>query len=131
MFLTGLPVHWDNGSEFKRVQDLEQTWDGQHRTQIFYCDPQASWQKPHIEKNHEFIRYVIRKGKSLNPYNQKDMAVLMSHINSTKRSKHNGKSPFELASGPEFEKLKQVLGIEGIPADDIVLDPRLLHRQES
>lgn len=55
----------------------------------------------------------------------------MSHINSTKQSKHNGKSPFELASGPEFEKLKQVLGIEGIPADDIVLDPRLLHRQES
>ena len=61
---------------------------------------------------------------------KKDMAVLMSHINSTKRGKHNGKSPFELASGPEFEKLKQVLGIEGIPADDIVLDPRLLHRQE-
>ena len=67
----------DNGSEFKRVQDLEQTWDGQHRTQIFYCDPQASWQKPHIEKNHEFIRYVIRKGKSLNPYNQKDMVPLL------------------------------------------------------
>ena len=120
----------DNGSKFKRVQDLEQTWDGQRRTQVFYCDPQASWQKPHIEKNHEFIRYVIRKGKSLNPYNQEDMTVLMSHINSTKRSKHNGKSPFELASGPEFEKLKQVLGIEEIPADDIVLDPRLLHRQE-
>lgn len=120
----------DNGSEFKRVQDLEQTWDGQHRTQVFYCDPQASWQKPHIEKNHEFIRYVIRKGKSLNPYDQEDMTVLMSHINSTKRSKHNGKSPFELASGPEFKKLKQVLGIEEIPADDIVLDPRLLHRQE-
>ena len=109
---------------------LASTWDGQHRTQVFYCDPQASWQKPHIEKNHEFIRYVIRKGKSLNPYNQEDMTVLMSHINSTKRSKHNGRSPFELASGPEFEKLKQVLGIEEIPADDIVLDPRLLHRQE-
>lgn len=120
----------DNGGEFKRVQDLEQTWDGVHRTQIFYCDPQASWQKPHIEKNHEFIRYVIPKGKSLNPYDQNDMMVLMSHINSTKRGKHKGKSPFELASSPEFEKLKQVLEIAEIPADDIILSPRLLRRQD-
>ena len=120
----------DNGVEFKDVDSLEYSPKGLPRARLFYCDPQASWQKPHIEKNHEFIRYVIRKGKSLNPYNQEDMTVLMSHINSTRRSKHNGKSPFELASGPEFEKLKQVLGIEEIPADDIVLDPRLLHRQE-
>lgn len=40
----------DNVPEFKRVQDLEQTWDGLYRTQVFYCNPHASWQKPHIEK---------------------------------------------------------------------------------
>lgn len=119
----------DNGSEFKRVRDLEQTWDGVQRTQLFYCDPQASWQKPHIEKNHEFIRYVIPKGKTLNPYDQNDMMVLMSHINSTKRGKHKGKSPMELAASPEFEKLKQVLEITEIPADEIVLSPSLLRRQ--
>ena len=69
------------------------------------------------------------KGKSLNPYDQNDMMVLMSHINSTKRGELKGKSPFEMASGPEFEKLKQALEIEEIPADDIILSPRLLRRQ--
>lgn len=120
----------DNGSEFKRALDLECTWDGQQRTRVFYCDPQASWQKPHIEKNHEFIRYVIQKGKTLNPYCQEDMAVLMSHINSTKRAKLKGKAPIELAVSPAFEKLKQVLNIRRIPADEVSLTPKLLRRQE-
>ena len=120
----------DNGSEFNRVLDLEQTWDGMHRTQLFYCDPQASWQKPHIEKNHEFIRYVLPKGKTLSPYDQNDMTVLMSHINSTKRGKHNGKSPMELAVSPAFEKLERILEIEEIPADDIMLSPKLLRKRE-
>lgn len=40
----------DNGGEFKHTREMEYTVDGQHRTHIFYCDPQASWQKPHIEK---------------------------------------------------------------------------------
>ena len=55
----------DNGSEFKYTLELEHTIDSAKRTRIFYCDPQASWQKAHIEKNHEYIRYVILKGKSL------------------------------------------------------------------
>ena len=58
-------------------------------------------------------------------------AVAKRRYSDSRRGPQLDKSPFELASGPEFEKLKQVLGIEGIPADDIVLDPRLLHRQES
>ena len=73
---------------------------------------------------------MIPKGKTLNPYDQNDMMVLMSHINSTKRGKHKGKSPMELAASPEFEKLKQVLEITEIPADEIVLSPSLLRRQD-
>lgn len=85
-FLRLFPVFiTDNGSEFKRVDDLELTEDLLYRTNVFYCDPMASWQKPHIEKNHEFIRYVIPRGKSLNPYTQEDMTLLMNHINSTRR----------------------------------------------
>ena len=62
----------DNGSEFKKVDELELTSDEDgflvYRTSLFYCDPMASWQKGCIEKNHEFIRYAIPKKKSLNPY---------------------------------------------------------------
>jgi len=42
----------DNGSEFKNSWMLEATQDGEIRTKIFYCDPQASWQKGKLEKNH-------------------------------------------------------------------------------
>lgn len=37
-----------NGNEFKHTRDLETTEDGKKRTKVFYCDPQASWQKPQI-----------------------------------------------------------------------------------
>ena len=40
----------DNGRCFKDAMALEYTKNGSPRTKLFYCDPQASWQKPHIEK---------------------------------------------------------------------------------
>ena len=118
----------DNGSEFKRTLEMERTVDGIPRTKIFYCDPQASWQKPHIEKNHEYIRYVLPKGKSLNGYTQKDFTLLASHINSTKRAQYDGNSPIELATSEEFRELLYVLGIDHIPADEVMLTPRLLKK---
>lgn len=120
----------DNGSEFKRTLELERTVDGVQRTSIFYCDAQASWQKPHIEKNHEYIRYVIPKGKSFNTYTQKDFSLLASHINSTKRTQYGGKSPIELATSEEFKSLLHVVGIREIPADDVMLTPRLFRTEK-
>ena len=46
--------------------------DGESRTAIYYCNPNSSWQKGMIEKNHEYIRYVIPKGQSLDLYSQAD-----------------------------------------------------------
>ena len=40
----------DNGSKFKHTREMEFTVDGQRRTMVYYCDPQASWQKPHVDK---------------------------------------------------------------------------------
>lgn len=118
----------DNGTEFKHTCEMEYTVDGQRRTRIFYCDPQASWQKPHIEKNHEYIRYVLPRGKSFNLYSQQDVLLLLNHINSTRRSKLDGKSPFELTESPEFQQLKAALGLKAIPSDEIDLPPRLLKK---
>lgn len=118
----------DNGSEFKHTREMEYTVDGQRRTHVFYCDPQASWQKPHIEKNHEYIRYVLPRGKSFNPYTQQDIVLLLNHINSTRRSKLDGKTPFELAKSPEFQRLKAALELKAIPADEVNLTPRLLRK---
>lgn len=116
----------DNGSEFKHSHEMEYTVNGQRRTRIFYCDPQASWQKAHIEKNHEYIRYVLPRGKSLNPYTPEDITVLLNHINSTRRGKLGGKTPYELADSEAFQQLKSVIGLKAIPADEVRLTPLLL-----
>ncbi len=117
----------DNGSEFKRVDDLELTEDYEYRTKLFYCDPMASWQKPHIEKNHEFIRYVIPRGKTLNPYTQEDMTLLMNHINSTRRPGLGGKAPYELVDrqNEDAQALFSLLKMDLIPPDEVHLKPDL------
>ena len=118
----------DNGSEFKHTRELETTEDGKKRTRIFYCDPQASWQKPKIEKNHEYIRYVLPKGKSFNPYTQEDMVILMNNINSTRRELLGGKSPYEATKSQPMLRLMELMGLHLIPADEVNLTPKLLKK---
>lgn len=119
----------DNGCEFKHIKEMENTVEGKRRTRIFYCDPQSAWQKPHIEKNHEYIRYVLPRGHSFSPYTQDDMVLLMNHINSTRRSKLESKSPYELAVAADFQKLLGVMGLHKIPADEVKLTPKLLGKK--
>ena len=119
----------DNGRCFKDAMALEYTKNGSPRTKLFYCDPQASWQKPHIEKNHEFIRYVIPKGKTLKDYTQEDMTLIANHINSTRRPGLKYKSPYELVETEEMKKLLEVLNMFPIAADEICLSPKLLGKE--
>ena len=117
----------DNGSEFKRPGDLEFTEDLVIRTDVFYCDPMASWQKPHIEKNHEYIRYVIPRGRSLDRYTQEDMTLLMNHINSTRRVSLGNKAPYELINEEDEDMwaLFELLKMDLIPPDEVHLMPDL------
>lgn len=117
----------DNGGEFKKVDDLELNDTLEYRTKIYYCDPMASWQKPHIEKNHEYIRYVIPRGKSFNPYTQEDMTLLMNHINSTKRSSLKNRAPYDLIleDDEDMKALWKLLKMDYIPADEVHLKPDL------
>lgn len=118
----------DNGSEFKHTKELETTDTGKKRTKIFYCDPQSSWQKPEIEKNHEYIRYVIPKGKSLSEYTQEDFTLLMNHVNSVKRKSLNGLSPYETITDKSILRMMDLLGMKPIVADEVNLTPKLLKR---
>lgn len=54
---------------------------------------------------------------------------MLNHINSTKRSKLGGKTPFELADSAEFRKLKEVMGLKEISADEVDLMTRLLKKK--
>lgn len=44
--------------------DVEHTRPELIRIYVFFYDPQASWQKPHVENNHKLIRRIIPKGTS-------------------------------------------------------------------
>lgn len=118
----------DNGSEFSNPTALEFDAQGNRRTYIFYCDPHASYQKPNVELNHEFIRKILPKGASLNSLAQEDIDLMMSHINSYSREKLNDKSPLEMFEFFYGEGVVQKLRLTKIPANDILLKPSLLKK---
>jgi IS30 family transposase len=121
----------DNGSEFIKVEALEVNSENEPRTKVFFCDPMASWQKGCIEKNHEYIRYALPKGKSFNAYDQEDMTLLMNHINSVKRPSIGGKCPYELVddTDDDFRALMGLLKMHLIPPDEVHLMPDLFIRK--
>ena len=118
----------DNGSEFSNPNALEYDAQGNRRTRLYYCDPYASFQKPNVELNHEFIRKVLPKGKSFDDLAQIDISLMMSHINSYSREKLNDKSPFDAFSFLYGHGILEKLGISRIPANEILLKPSLLKK---
>ena len=120
----------DNGSEFKNPWDIENTQTGTPRTKVFYCDPYVSNQKARIEKNHEYIRYVIPKGRSMSKYTQDDINLLASHINSVGRDSLNGATPFDLAELLLDKKIPTLTGLKKVSPDEVLLKPALIEYRD-
>lgn len=116
----------DNGVEFKNPHELEFTETGTRRTRLFYCDPQASWQKAQVEKNHVLIRRILPKGTSFLLLNEEDIYLITCHINSVSRELFQNKTPFDLMQTEPQKKLLDTLGLHAIPPDDVVLKPKLI-----
>lgn len=115
----------DNGSEFLNPLSIEKEGE-EIVSHVFYCDPSASWQKGAIEKNHEFIRYILPKGSSFDELTQEETKLIMSHINSTSRDKLNGKTPYEAELLILSEEDINKLGVRKIKADEVNLSSKLL-----
>lgn len=118
----------DNGSEFSNPKLLEFDAQENRRTRIFYCDPNASFQKPKVELNHEFIRKVLPKGTSFDDLTQDDINLMMSHINSYSREMLNDKAPLDLFSIFHGYDVIEKLGLRKIPPNEIILRPSLLKK---
>lgn len=118
----------DNGGEFKNPYALENSEYDVLRTKIFYCDPMASYQKPHVERNHEFIRQVIPKGKSFDNFSQSDITKLENHINSFVRENLNQRCPYDAAKEFLGPKTTRLLDLRKIQPDDVILRPSLLRQ---
>lgn len=119
----------DNGTEFSDPESIElSSRSGERLSFMFYCDPNSSWQKGSLEKNHEYIRYVLPKGTSFAGISQDDANLLASHINSVPRLCLNNRSPYEAALGFISKNNMDLLGIQKIDNDDINLTKSLLKR---
>lgn len=116
----------DNGVEFKNPNALEHTPTGLIRTHVFFCDPQASWQKPHVENNHRLIRRILPKGTSFNKLTVSDVSLVCCHINSVIRENLGDKTPFELMDSADEKKLLSALNLSPIPPDEVILSPKLM-----
>ena len=120
----------DNGVEFKGSHHLEFLDNGARRTRVFYCDPQASWQKGRIEKNHVLLRQILPKGTNFNSLDEADVHLVTCHINSVVRELFDDHTPFELMLRKEHKKLLEVLALSPIPHDEVCLKPKLLKRKK-
>ena len=118
----------DRGSEFSNPAALERSPDGILRTRVFYCDPNAPFQKGSLEVNHSLIRRVLPKGTSFDSFEQADIDRMMNHINSYKRKKLGNKSPFEAFEFYYGKSLFEKLGYEPIPSNNVIIKSGLLKR---
>ena len=116
----------DNGLEFADPQLFEYSKDGSRRMKLFFCEPRHSEQKGEIEKNHEYIRYILPQGSSFDDLTQDKVNLMMSHINSTARPSLQGKTPIELALQHFGKDTVEKLGLHVIEPDDVCLKAQLL-----
>jgi len=116
----------DNGGEFSNVPAIENNLEGEKETELFFADPYRSCQKPKVEKNHTMFRDIVPKGRSFDYFTQDVVNMIFSHVNSVKRKSLNGKTPFEMFVFTFGEKIATAMGIEKIPAEEVIQSPKLL-----
>jgi len=111
----------DNGSEFLNPTYLERDMEtGRKLINIFYCHPYSSFEKAHVERNHEYIRRIFPKGYSLNNINEEQTARLQAIINNIPRDKFNGKTPYELTK-EKYPELITKLNCKYIEPDEVTI----------
>lgn len=116
----------DNGGEFIDATAIEQSaFSHNCRTKLFYCDSYSSYQKGGIEKNHEYIRWVLPKGSSFDDLTWYDVALLASHINAVARDSLDGLTPYKICD-PSLLSCVDLIYIEPI---EVSLTPSLLNQR--
>lgn len=116
----------DNGCEFADPEPFEKGINGDKRTSLYYCEARHSEQKGELEKNHEYIRYVLPKGTSFDTLTQEKVDLMINHINNTTRPKLHRSTPMKQALEMFGKNTVEKLGLHLIDKDEICLKPELL-----
>lgn len=116
----------DNGGEFSQVLAFENDLNGDRETFLFFCDPAAPNEKPHIEKNHTLLRDIVPSGTSFDVFTQETVNMIFSHVNAVKRKQFNGKSAYDMFTFAYSVELAEALGISPIAPENVIQSPKLL-----
>lgn len=117
----------DNGWEFSKPEELEiDSSTGERLINIYYCEPYSSWQKGGIERNHEFIRYIIPKGISFDKLTKQNIIDMMNNINSVLRKSLNYETPYNIFEKIYGNEITKKLHLKPIPKDEVNLSYKLL-----
>ena len=80
----------DNGIENRGHQEFA--------VPVYFCDPHAPWQKPHVEGDIGLVRrWFIPKGTDLRKVREKELQKYLNILNHKKRKSLGYKSAFEVA----------------------------------
>ena len=109
----------DNGVEFFNPYEMEYDYEaGKKIANVFYCHPNASYEKHEIEVNHEYIRRVFPKGTSFENITTDVIKRLQDNINAIPRESLDGSTPFDLTN-KKYSKLIEYLNAQYILPDDV------------
>lgn len=119
----------DNGWEFSKPEDIEFNHEtGEKLINIFYTEPYSSWQKGGIERNHEFIRYIIPKGITFDNLTKKNVTDMMNNINNVQRKSLDYQTPYSKFLKEYGKEISNKFHLIQIPKDEINLSYKLLNK---
>lgn len=126
----------DNGTEFSDAASIEKSVFGGARCTVYYCDVRQSQQKGACERNHVELRKMLpkRRGISFDDLDGRDLAFVMSHVNSQPRPSLMGLSPLQMleAADPQAHAaLTAALGIEEVAFGRLALTLDAVNRQRA
>lgn len=117
----------DNGSEFSNPSAIEfSPVSKEQRTRVFYCEPNAAWQKGNIENNHTILRRILPKRTSFDSLTQEDIDLVLSHLNSYKRKLYEDVPAITRFNTLFGKNILKKLNIDLIEPDEVILDKQLL-----
>ena len=117
----------DNGWEFSKPEDLEiDTSTGEKLINIYYCYPYSSWKKGGIERNNEFIRYIIPKGITFDKLTRYNINDMMNNINNVSRKSLNYDTPHNIFYNIYGNETTKKLHLKPIQKDEVNLSYKIL-----
>ena len=108
------------------IFEFENGLDEQPETRMFFCDPNAPYQKPHVENNHTLFRGIVETGTSFDDWTQDNVNLIFSHINAVKRKQFNGKSAYDMFTFTYSKELAETLGISFVDPKNVIQTSKLL-----